>query len=103
MLHIFSIIAVMMALSFAIGMAVAYAIKKTTNAIDHMNRRMGQTEEISRARHIKSIAKQERRRIKNDYEQKCRVSLISHYYGDNYLDPKSSQAELLKHYYPKNR
>jgi hypothetical protein len=102
MLHIFGIISAMMALSFGIGMAVAFAIKKTTAAIDHMNRRVGETEEILRAKHIKSIAKRERRRIKTAYEQKCKVSLINHYYGNNYQDPQSSESELLNHFYPKH-
>lgn len=101
MFHILGIIAIMMAISFVIAMAVALIIERTTSVIERFDIASSKPNEVNRARRIHKLSKKMRKRTGNDYARKHDVELVDHYYGDNSSDGNASQQELLNHFYPK--
>ena len=100
MFHILGIIAIMMAISFVIAMAVALIIERTTSVIERFDIASIKPNEVNRARRIHKLSKKMRKRRGNDYARNHDVEIVDHYYGDNNFDGKSSQQELLNHFYP---
>lgn len=99
MIKVIETILAMMALSFVVAMAVAFAIAQTTKIIEKMNLASAKPEEIRRVKSIRKIVKRERRKERLEYERKSRIEMISHYYGSD--EDNSTDNDLVTHFYPK--
>lgn len=94
------VIAIIMGLSFAVGMSVAFIIKQATAGIVRISLRSEHGEAFLRAKRIRRIAKKMRRKTFEQLEKRLSIEMINHYYGDNALDAKESADEFVEHYYP---
>lgn len=88
-----------MVLSFIVAMAVAFAIDRTTKFIEKLTLVSSKPIEIRRAKSIRKIAKKEMHRKKREYERRCHVEVIDHYYGEGLSD--NGNNDLVTHFYPK--
>lgn len=103
MLHIMGIIAIMMVISFAVAMGVAFIIKQATVMVERLTLASSKPDEIRRVKKIHKLSKHSRKVKGEEYARRYGIELIDHYYGDNKLDSGESQRELLNHFYPKSR
>lgn len=94
-------IAIMMAMSFGVAMAVAFIIKQTTLGIERVGLMHDKGPELRRVQNINRITKKTRKREIKNIEKKSKIEMIDHYYGDNNIDKQTSSMEFIEHFYPK--